>query len=842
MAPNKNGWKIVGIIALIMANLPGCMDFDNPVEHEPEASGAVAVEVTGIDHKATVLVVELNWQEIGKVGGEVLRKTVPIGDTGQEYDSGQNEALSPEMSFVFDGLGAGVVNARAGTYVGTLIWQQPVESPNVQLEEKGSTTLAIDLRKADGDLDFEFDKDFDGPDGDFDKDKDDKDAGGAEDGGERDSEGPGDGDGEGVAAEDDRPGPGDLDMDEADFGLPEDVIDVLFTYVPTNLDGAIDTEVEWASALDNAVEIQTGLADPTLLYAMQDGSLLMLGFYIPNIPGDAEDQDHIKLSFDPDFAEAGDEFYLEYFRQTGAITCLPIVGTTCDQLPNGNPIWSAKQSESVTPFSWSVELVIQFDSVGITGGESKTIGFAATSVDNNESYAWPDRDVNHQEPSTWGALTSSHNWDVPPEPDGDYEADTIDYDPAQGDEDMDRQPDGDLDDDRPEMPDREMDADLFDSIDDLDTGEIEEGDPGFCTPGVIYCRKKASFWHARQCNPEGTAFITDVRCYDYNGCTLDQCVPGYGCNYPSNDGAPCDDGNYCTDPDTCSGGGCTGTPIICDDGNECTIDIANPADPECCSTMNVLDGTPCTDDFECTESSECLDGECVGVAWPPGCCEGHPEMMYIEDLGDYCIDRYEAVIATQDFAEAGCEEGVGRRYGENGPGGDDYPAGFPDTVNQANQTEPLYACVNITDPVNILPSRWMTYYQAKTACENSGKRLCDQAEWELSCAGDPADDFPYGPTYDPQTCNGAEYAPPEISIRGCGEATGCVREGVFDLSGNLEEWTQQFKACGGSFISSGSPENPGEDLMCSACKPTENPNPLDTKETRGFRCCTDRDW
>src|SRR5262249_3171836 len=57
---------------------------------------------------------------------------------------------------------------------------------------------------------------------------------------------------------------------------------------------------------------------------------------------------------------------------------------------------------------------------------------------------------------------------------------------------------------------------------------------------------------------------SDADCDDADSCTTDQCTPG-GCQHPAAaDGTTCNDGNACTQTDSCQAGVCAGTnPIIC---------------------------------------------------------------------------------------------------------------------------------------------------------------------------------------------------------------------------------------------------------------------------------------
>jgi formylglycine-generating enzyme required for sulfatase activity len=119
-----------------------------------------------------------------------------------------------------------------------------------------------------------------------------------------------------------------------------------------------------------------------------------------------------------------------------------------------------------------------------------------------------------------------------------------------------------------------------------------------------------------------------------------------------------------------------------------------------------------------------------------------------------------------------------------------------------------------------------------------GKRLCSQSEFTLSCGGAGGQSYPYGVSYNANTCNGVDSwpQPEDASMDTAGGNPGCVREDVYDLSGNLEEWvieqSGQGVICGGGYL------DPASELTCSACSSDSQTQVLDM---RGFRCCDDLD-
>ncbi|HOX45378.1 MAG TPA: hypothetical protein PK668_17410 [Myxococcota bacterium] len=103
----------------------------------------------------------------------------------------------------------------------------------------------------------------------------------------------------------------------------------------------------------------------------------------------------------------------------------------------------------------------------------------------------------------------------------------------------------------------------------------------------------------------------DSDCDDDDPCSNDTCVQEV-CRHAANSGAACDDGLYCTDPDTCAAGVCIGVPRDCGPAEyPCDENVCVEADGGCV-TRPRAPGAACDDEDYCTVGETCQDSECTG--------------------------------------------------------------------------------------------------------------------------------------------------------------------------------------------------------------------------------------
>ncbi|HEX2875109.1 MAG TPA: hypothetical protein VHP33_27850 [Polyangiaceae bacterium] len=105
-------------------------------------------------------------------------------------------------------------------------------------------------------------------------------------------------------------------------------------------------------------------------------------------------------------------------------------------------------------------------------------------------------------------------------------------------------------------------------------------------------------------------------------CSADQCHVVGTCNSSTGvcstpnkqDGTACDDSNACSKTDTCQAGKCTGGNFVtCSASDQChDAGTCNTADGTC-SNPNKPDNTPCGDNKACTSGDKCIKGVCGGT-------------------------------------------------------------------------------------------------------------------------------------------------------------------------------------------------------------------------------------
>jgi formylglycine-generating enzyme required for sulfatase activity len=127
------------------------------------------------------------------------------------------------------------------------------------------------------------------------------------------------------------------------------------------------------------------------------------------------------------------------------------------------------------------------------------------------------------------------------------------------------------------------------------------------------------------------------------------------------------------------------------------------------------------------------------------------------------------------------------------------------------------SCVNDIYAVSlpsVIPSAFITWFQAQEACANSRKRLPTNAEWQVGANGTPDPVSDNGTT----DCNTATN-----SVSPTGSRSMCVSaRGAFDMVGNLDEWVADWVPLSTSCPNWGSFS---DDFMCLAGASTTGNGP-----------------
>ena len=142
------------------------------------------------------------------------------------------------------------------------------------------------------------------------------------------------------------------------------------------------------------------------------------------------------------------------------------------------------------------------------------------------------------------------------------------------------------------------------------------------------------------------------------------------------------------------------------------------------------------------------------------------------------------------------------------------------------------------DEVGAIPTTNLTRDEAARVCQEKGKRLCSELEWERACKGPTNSRYEYGATYDPRIC-GAGAAADGASLRPSGQRLECRSAfGVRDMHGGAAEWTDSAWGRGGTRdtgVARGGNDALGEvATRCAFARPFA---PAERAATVGFRCC-----
>ena len=145
----------------------------------------------------------------------------------------------------------------------------------------------------------------------------------------------------------------------------------------------------------------------------------------------------------------------------------------------------------------------------------------------------------------------------------------------------------------------------------------------------------------------------------------------------------------------------------------------------------------------------------------------------------------------------------------------------------------------------------------RDSCKKGSKRLCTESEWTFACEGEEVRPYPYGWTRDTTACvidrswrpfaEGAlqprdgDNARQELDRLWQGEPSGsrggCKSPfGVYDMTGNVDEWTRSVNSTGFASVLKGGYWGP----VRARCRPATRAHNEDfVAYQQSFRCCGD---
>jgi formylglycine-generating enzyme required for sulfatase activity len=153
----------------------------------------------------------------------------------------------------------------------------------------------------------------------------------------------------------------------------------------------------------------------------------------------------------------------------------------------------------------------------------------------------------------------------------------------------------------------------------------------------------------------------------------------------------------------------------------------------------------------------------------------------------------------------------------------------------------------------VVPTVMVTFEQARAACEEEDKRLCNDTEWRFACEGREGFELSYGNSRDPAACNVGRrterlrpeelWEPRDVSRVvarvdrrvSSGSMSGCESPfGVHDTTGNVEEWGTGASGIEAALMG-------GDSLQAEpTCRTVKKTRQTAFRSPHaGFRCCRD---
>ena len=246
---------------------------------------------------------------------------------------------------------------------------------------------------------------------------------------------------------------------------------------------------------------------------------------------------------------------------------------------------------------------------------------------------------------------------------------------------------------------------------------------------------------------------------------------------------------------------------------------------------------------EATDAAEGTTGAC-----PAGMVEVHGRMK---------VDQPEYLEVMDELQKTACTDWIDRTFPER-------CARFDRAewlrLSEALPSTPLHFCIDRFEYPNRLgayPWIVVTWREAVELCRLEGKRLCSEKEWSFACEGEEAMPYPYGYARDADACvidrpwkpvdelalegRTDDRALREIDWLWQGKPSGSQPRcrspfGVYDMTGNVDEWTSSVIPGERPSILKGGYWGP----IRARCRPSTRAHGEDFAfYQQGFRCCAD---
>ena len=179
-----------------------------------------------------------------------------------------------------------------------------------------------------------------------------------------------------------------------------------------------------------------------------------------------------------------------------------------------------------------------------------------------------------------------------------------------------------------------------------------------------------------------------------------------------------------------------------------------------------------------------------------------------------------------------------------------YEASRPDATASTPGGTGARAC----SKAGVLPWGSVTYAQAQAACaaaspatcgqpgQPSCWRLCTADEWRVACEGATQNLYPYGASYQANSCNGVDHGVGQPLAAGSLATCQGGETGLFDMSGNVREWTNDPRGTTGGgtpktiyAVRGGAYHTPALGLSCTFALSQAVEDVV--LPAIGFRCC-----